>query len=306
MGANTTISWCNHTFNPWEGCTNVSPGCAHCYAETHNARFGGGTAPNWGKGAPRRRTSAANWKQPLKWNREAEGCNLDQCDVCGDGRRPRVFCASLADWLDDEVPIAWLEDLMLLTAVTPNLDWLLLTKRPQNWQRRMNEVDCRWADGAIPSNIWVGVSVEDQQRADERIPQLLAIPARVRFLSVEPLLGPVNLAYTCFNGADSFGTLPGIHWVIVGGESGHKARKLDVAWVSSLVSQCRAAGVPCFVKQLGARPFSFADPVVLHSFPNQNMEVPPRMEWIWHLADTKGGDPAEWPDELRVREFPTP
>src|SRR5438309_1214907 len=117
MGENTSIAWCNHTFNPWEGCTKVSAGCAHCYAETRNHRFG---ADNWGKGKPRRRTSDANWKLPYKWNAQAEK----------HGTRLRVFCASLADWLDDEVPVEWLANLLKLIHQTPNLEWLMLTKRP--------------------------------------------------------------------------------------------------------------------------------------------------------------------------------
>jgi len=225
---NSKIEWTDHTFNPWEGCTKVSPGCANCYAENRNARFGGGTAPNWGFCAPRRRTSVDNWNKPLKWDREAaqeqhaysEACRDGQVDECclTPPRRPRVFCASLADWLDDEVPIEWLADLMDLIRRTPNLDWLLLTKRPQNWRARVEAVMAfamfspahhamlpwlgKWhpdhdSGGGVkgspvpPENVWVGTSVEDQTRANERIPRLMDIPAKVRFLSCEPLLGPV-------------------------------------------------------------------------------------------------------------------
>lgn len=150
MSANSHIEWTDHTFNPWEGCTKWSPGCKNCYAETRNKRFAGGK--NWGKGAPRRRTSAANWKQPLRWNRDAGTGRFLECPKCGlrgnpptvcptagcstfasemDTARPRVFCASLADWLDDEVPVEWLADLLSLIHATPNLDWLLLSKRPE-------------------------------------------------------------------------------------------------------------------------------------------------------------------------------
>jgi protein gp37 len=201
---NSKIEWCDHTFNPWEGCTKVSPGCEHCYAEARNARYAGGKAPNWGKGTPRRRTSASNWAQPLKWNRVQEVLLNDHII----NQRPRVFCASLADWLDDEVPIEWLADLLELIARTPELDWLLLTKRPEKWRDRIAAACisaamgpqheaaalCHlWLQRTPPANVWIGTTVEDQTRADERIPALLKIPARVRFLSCEPLLGPVNL-----------------------------------------------------------------------------------------------------------------
>ncbi|HEX2101956.1 MAG TPA: phage Gp37/Gp68 family protein [Candidatus Synoicihabitans sp.] len=211
MGQNSHIEWCDHTFNPWIGCTKVSPGCANCYAETlMDTRYG---RVKWGKGAPRRRTSLSNWKQPLKWDRDAAAefiANGERWAALADGStppappRPRVFCASLADCLDDEVPIEWLADLLDLIRRTPNLDWLLLTKRPQNWRGRISAVRdsapalrdyCDlWLAGMGPANVWIGTTVEDQVRADERIPHLLAIPARVRFLSCEPLLGPVDLA----------------------------------------------------------------------------------------------------------------
>lgn len=300
MGTDTKIQWCDHTFNPWEGCTKVSPGCAHCYAENRNARFGGGNAPNWGPGKPRRRTSPANWKKPHTWNAKWDHDKMLAYGMDMDLRRPRVFCASLADWLDDEVPIEWLQDFMLLTAVTPNLDWLLLTKRPENWQARMKAVDCGWADGKIPANIWVGTSVENQEWADKRTVDLLRIPARVHFLSVEPMLGPVDLTRIQFNAntrqtvlthtymGQPFSHSAKIRWVIVGGESGAGARPFNVEWARSLVAQCRAAGAAPFVKQLGSNPIS-------------------SVGWTGPLAmikDKKGGEMSEWPEDLRVREFP--
>jgi protein gp37 len=271
---NSAIEWCDHTFNPWEGCTKVSPGCAHCYAETRNARFGGGTAPNWGKGAPRRRTSVQNWNQVRRWNREASR-DLNEFAMTGavtteDGQRienwhrPRVFCASLADVFDEEVPNQWRADLFRLIDETPNLDWLLLTKRPENVipmlfqiSNTMNGVTKKmhfapvdkwarhWIDGRPPANVWLGTTVEDQQRADERIPELLEVPARVRFLSCEPLLTHVNAMW-------HFANNPGkIHWVICGGESGHGARPMHPQWATSLRDQCKAAGVPFLFKQWG-------------------------------------------------------
>lgn len=284
--AKTTIEWADYTFNPWEGCTKVSPGCAHCYAEARNKRFKGG---NWGKGAPRRLTSDTNWELPVRWNNAP---NL---------RRPRVFCPSIADWLDEEVPTEWLARLLKLIYHTPNLDWILLTKRPENWERRIGEAyehshrdtwQSLWIQGEPPPNIWLGTSVEDQKRADERIPELLKIPAAIRFLSVEPMLEWIDLAYTCFNGADSFGTMPGIHWAIFGGESGPGARPCNIDWIRDGVRQCRSAGVTPFVKQLGAKP--------VQTVANQFHVSPKPIE----LKDKKGGDWSEWPEDLRVREFP--
>ena len=267
------IQWTDHTFNPWIGCTKVSPGCLNCYAEAMDLRFTGGA--HWGKGAARRRTSAANWKQPMKWDRESLNA---WCAARGQGvsftepRRPRVFCASLADWLDDEVPIEWLADLLDLIRRTPHLDWLLLTKRPENWKARLDDILTReaipedddgrptlsdwildWYNGKPPSNVWMGTSVEDQTRADQRIPQLLEIPAKVRFLSCEPLLGLVDLAYSAFNGADSLSKIAGIHWVICGGESGRSAREMDKDWARFLYAQCHRAGIAFFMKQMGGQ-----------------------------------------------------
>lgn len=306
MGYYTSISWTDHTFNPWEGCTKVSPGCTNCYTEARNNRFGGG---NWGKGKPRRRTSASNWKQPLRWQRIQED---------GEGYpRPRVFCASLADWLDDEVPIAWLADLLKLIHDTPNLDWLLLTKRPENWRDRINgagdvlgdkdgaiwpdtsENDLwwwvqNWLEGQAPKNVWVGTSVEDQKRADERIPELLKIPAQVRFLSCEPLLEKVDLWSARFASpsaghVSAFDWGKGVNWVIIGGESGHGARLFDVDWARNLIEQCHAAEAAVFVKQLGA------------NIMGREMD-----KWVTRVKDKKGGNWEEWPQELRVREFPHP
>lgn len=212
----------------------------------------------WGKGQPRQKTSAANWRKPRQWNKAAEGAK----------ERPRVFCASLADWLDDEVPIQWLAELMDLIRETPNLDWLLLTKRPQNFDRLADamlyaEQDTRywlaeWSGGEAPHNVWVGTTVEDQQRVDERIPHLMGIPAVVRFLSCEPLLEEIDLSGV-FGGA--YVGLPGdvivpyynfgIDWVIVGGESGPGARPIKEEWVIEIRDLCDKAQVAFFFKQWG-------------------------------------------------------
>lgn len=320
MGVITKIEWTDYTFNPWIGCTKVSPGCAHCYAE--NETFARVERKNgrelWGKGKPRHRTSESYWRQPILWNNQGLFCA--QCNRLTDGslcrerhpaalRRRRVFCASLADLLDEEIPIEWLADLLKLIYDTPNLDWLLLTKRPQNFYGRVTEA---WhhlfteghLDAAMmldawlglttgrlpPKNVWIGTSVEDQKRADERIPELLRIPARVRFLSVEPMLGPIQFA-------NSFWSVPGterVHWAIFGGESGPGARPCNIEWIHDGVRQCRAAGVAPFVKQLGANPW-------------EQIPLPPpaKGDREIRLKDKKGGDMSEWPaEDLRVREFP--
>ncbi len=201
MAENTKIEWCDHTFNPWVGCTKVSPGCDHCYAEhLMDARMGKVT---WGPGEPRVRTTASNWRMPRKW---AAKTGLYD-------RRQRVFCASLADWLDNEVPTPWLVDLLELIRTTPQLDWLLLSKRIGNWSSRISEAIgyldeqtpaaypmplrawlAHWLDGDdVPGHVWLGATITHQAEADRDIPKLLRTPAAKRFLSMEPLLGPVEL-----------------------------------------------------------------------------------------------------------------
>jgi protein gp37 len=217
---NTNIEWAINTFNPWGGCEKVSPGCKHCYAETLvDKRF---HWAKWGKGQERRRTSTDYWKQPARWDRAARGA----------AERPRVFCASLSDWLDHEVPHEWRIDLLNLIAETPNLDWLLLTKRPQSWRARVREcrhaspLAERWLKGEAPANVWVGTSAEDQKHWDLRMPKLMAIPGRVHFVSAEPLLGPIVMGELRPD------------WLIVGGESGPSARPMEREWVTALRDQC--------------------------------------------------------------------
>lgn len=300
MAINSAIEWTDHTFNPWWGCVKVSPGCESCYAETLAKRYGHAV---WGpaKTTGRRAMSENYWRQPARW----------QATAAKTGQRARVFCASMADVFEDHPQVAeWRMRLFNLIDSTPMLDWLLLTKRPEN----VNAMMADWLEGtAFPSNIWLGTSVEDQRRADERIPHLLRVPARVRFLSCEPLLGPVDVrdyleapnciacdglghdgsifentcnkcaGYGLSRDADAI-----IHWLIVGGESGHGARPMHPDWARALVQQCRAAGVAPFVKQLGsawAREWCYGGKTVA--------------QW----ADTKGGDMQYWPEDLRVREF---
>lgn len=344
MAETTNIEWADMTWNPWIGCTKVSPGCLHCYAEnTTRARvLRSQGKETWGKGKPRARTSEAYWKQPLRWDKESRQA-MDSWEVdhaSGSVCPSRVF-PSLCDWLDEEVPIEWLADFLKLIHDTPNLDWLLLTKRPENFESRLqaawdyrNERDTsitdgfrhrisEWLDGKAWDNVWVGTSVEDQIRADERIPQLLKIPATVKFLSVEPLLGAIDFTRLdidekCQDGhritADVFAATancaccvegdeaiawPKIDWVIVGGESGKDARPCNVEWSRGIIEECAAAGVPCFNKQLGS-----------HVLTDEVGEFPVDTDFDFNcvsralLKHRKGGDPSEWPADLRVRQFP--
>jgi protein gp37 len=235
----------------------VSPGCENCYAEAFSKRTGNAV---WGKNAPRRLFGEKHWNEPVKWNRQAEA----------EGRRHRVFCASMADVFEDRRDLdGERARLWALIAETPWLDWQLLTKRPANVAGMVP-----WGD-EWPANVWLGTTVEDQRRADERIPELLSIPAKVRFLSCEPLLGWVDLGvtdhrgherefygigYVCLACSTDNELVPwltyepaGIHWVIVGGESGSKRRPLDLEHARYLRDQCVGAGVPFFFKQVGGR-----------------------------------------------------
>jgi protein gp37 len=227
---NSSIEWTDHTFNPWWGCQRVSPGCEHCYAETLAHRY---NFKVWGpaKTTGRREMSANYWKQPIKWNDAARKA----------GKQARVFCASMADVFEDHPQLEWPRtNLWGLIETTPHLDWLLLTKRPQNILRMLPSL---WS-GRTPDNVWLGTSCEDQQRADERIPHLLSVPARVRFLSCEPLLGEISLPISRM-GSD-------IHWVIAGGESGAGARPMHPDWARWLRTQCQETGTAFHFKQWGA------------------------------------------------------
>lgn len=266
MSENTKIEWCDHTFNPWIGCTKVGPGCDNCYAkadfEDRKHRV------IWGAGNQRSRTSIANWKQPVKWNRQAGimqnaweiGVQMHDgdesaCIAAGfiKPQRPKVFCASLADVFDNAVPTEWRMDLFELISATPNLDWLILTKRIGNVMP-MCSGDSLMFD-LICERVWLGATIVNQEEADRDIPKLLAVPAHKRFLSMEPLLGAVDvfsdmtgeLLHTSGNDFD-----PGsIDWIIVGGESSFGARPMHPDWARSLRDQCEAAGVPFLFKQWG-------------------------------------------------------
>ena len=270
MAENTAIEWADHTFNPWTGCTKVSPACDHCYAESWAKRSG---TVRWGHGEPRRRTTDANWRLPIKWNAQAQR----------EGRRFRVFCASLADVFDNEVPVQWRVDLFRLIASTPHLDWLLLTKRIGNALPMMREVAQQCGGGEQPMpNVWLGATVVTQAEADRDVPKLLSVPARVRFLSIEPMLGDIRLGSwlqrspsAAFDAGKVTPDMPAwtrigstaIDWVIVGGESGPHARPMHPDWARSLKQQCQAAGVPFFMKQM-TKKAAIPDDLMVREFPH--------------------------------------
>lgn len=254
MGENTKIEWARHTFNPFYGCQKVSPACGSCYAEAWAKRSG---LVGWGPHAPRRRSSPTAWKEPLKWDKAARAA----------GERHSVFGPSLGDPFDNQIDPEWRCDYFDLIRATPNLIYLLLTKRPQNIIKMVDAV------GLLPDNVALGTTVEDQPRADQNIPHLLAAKAAVSplfvFLSCEPMLGSTNLAAiraphwaltqtmnaltgACSPSLAGIAPVGWIDWVICGGESGPNARPMHPAWARALRDQCATAGTPFFFKQWGA------------------------------------------------------
>ena len=224
MGKNSKIEWTHHTFNPWWGCTRVSEACKHCYAESWAKRVG---KKIWGPKAPRRFFGDAHWSEPLKWNREA----------VKNEERARVFCASMADVFEARSELdPWREKLWTLIEETPGLDWLLLTKRPEQIMT-IAPWSSEW-----PKNVWIGTTVEDQESAVKRLPHLARVPAVVRFISAEPLLSELRIENWLGSSID---------WVITGGESGPHARPSSPSWFRSLMIQCMQADVPFHFKQWG-------------------------------------------------------
>ena len=282
MSTNSKIEWTDHTFNPWWGCTKVHQGCTHCYAETLDKRYG---ESHWGNNP--RRMIVGEWGKPEKWNRDA---------MKDFGRPARVFCASMCDlfekydgpvvnqqgdtlFVDGErvthvpratpVTLDWLRARVFqIVEKTPNLEWLFLTKRPENVPEMVPE---RWLK-EWPRNVMTGTSPCDQETADECIPHLRKVPGR-RFLSCEPLLGPIDLPFF----REDEGGSRSIHWVIVGVESrGKRVGRFADGYedaARSIITQCDAAGVPCFNKQMP-------------------------------IDGQVSGDPSEWPEDLRVRDLP--
>lgn len=230
MGKESKIEWTHHTFNPWWGCVRVSPACKFCYAESWAKRLG---ADIWGSKAERRFFTDTHWQEPIKWDKEA----------AADGVRQRVFCASMADVFENRKDLhSSRERLWGLIEATPNLDWLLLTKRIEH-VRKLAPWQGKW-----PGNIWLGASTEKQNWLEKRVDHLLVHDVVVRFVSAEPLLGPLDIAQWLVKPKSRH---MGINWVIAGGESGAHARWMNPIWAESLRDQCRAAGVPFHFKQWG-------------------------------------------------------
>jgi protein gp37 len=231
MGAKTSIEWCDHTFNPWIGCTRVSEGCVHCYAEEMmDKRYG---RVKWGPKGERSVTSDAYWRQPRIWNRAAQAA----------GVKRRVFCASLADVFDDHESISdvWRAGLWELIAETQNLEWLLLTKRPENWPKFMPVDECR----PPFENVRLGVTIENQPAYNARFPYLQVargLASWPTFISYEPALGPIDWENLRCGAAD---------WLICGGESGKDARPMHPDWARAARDGCASASIPFLMKQWG-------------------------------------------------------
>lgn len=254
MGQVTGITWTDHTFNPVWGCAKISPGCDNCYAATFAKRVG---QKVWGTKTQRREFGEKHWNDPRKWNRQAEK----------EGRKKRVFCASMADVFDANWPPGVRDRLWALIRETPALDWQVLTKRPENIESMLPK---DWGQGY--DNVWLGVTTENQEYADRRLPILLRTPAKTRFASYEPALELV-----------SFRQYADLDWIIIGGESGPRARSFDPQWALDVIAQCRALDVSCFHKQMG-EPWARA-----------------------HRATQRhGADPSEWAAAYRVQQFPRP
>jgi protein gp37 len=326
VGKQTAIAWTDHTFNAWWGCQRVSPGCEHCYAETFDARVfpdeartrlrretNGNklaVATHWGAQAERRTFGEKHWREPLKWNAAAAKA----------GKRARVFCSSMADVFEDRRELdAERAKLWPLITETPWLDWQLLTKRPENMVKL---APASWRSG-WPSNVWAGCTVESQEYAEKRICFLSDVPARVRFLSCEPLLGPVDLSRsawiadhhdraallarigkwgTCADCPRRDGAVfpeecgyaerydhnlrdDRIHWVIIGGESGPGARPFHLEWARQILHDCQRSGTAAFMKQMGSNARGSVGDVKM-------------------IYTGKGDEPSEWADEFQVQEFP--
>lgn len=271
MAENTKIEWADHTFNPWIGCMKVGPGCDHCYAETWDARGLQRQPGRWGPEAARTRTGVANWNKPRAWNRAA----------IAEGRRARVFSASLADIFDNHASISetWRHDLASLIVATPHLDWLLLTKRIGNAAGMLR----RMFPGGVPRNIWLGATIVDQKEADRDIEKLRQTKAdldlSVAFLSMEPLLGPVDLGpvLSCPG--------PSIDWIIVGGETGSGARPMNAGWVRQIRDQCEKRNVPFLFKQWG----NWLPHGEIDAMGRVNSTAPTETPGIWHEFPDGGG-----------------
>lgn len=301
MSANSKIEWCEATWNCLAGCSEISPGCAHCYAATMAARLEAMGQEKY-RGTTKKAGTRAHWTGQINLDEKALQIPLKT-------KKPTTyFVNSMSDLFHEAVPSDFIDSVFRVMVEAKQHTFQVLTKRAE----RMAEYTCkRWGrfDGKeypLSPNIWLGVSCEDQQRFDERQGFLRATPAAVRFLSCEPLLGPINLhAGLCKHAtgkpehaAQTYGHYCNpsgeIHWVIVGGESGQHARVMQLEWAQSIVDQCKAAGVPVFVKQMGSNPKATGY--------IEGLEEPDL--YPIHYKSKKGGDPSEWIKSLQVREYP--
>ena len=303
MADKTKIEWAEASWNPFRGCTRVSPGCQNCYAERMAARgLPGYLSPTTGLPFASMTPSGPHWRNVVEVIEK-------QIEVPIHWRKPRrVFVNSMSDTFHERFMHEQIAIVVDVAMLAPQHSYLFLTKRADRAREFWVRYYAAYADQELLAetlddiagrshrawpptpfdNVWMGVSAEDQQRFDERIEDLRATPAAIRWLSLEPLLGPIDLA----------GRLDGIHWVVVGGESGPGARPCDVEWIRGIVRQCREAGVAVFVKQLGRAVTGNPDefPSAIHDDGDGHR--------TFRLNDGKGGDPAEWPTDLRVREVP--
>lgn len=282
------IQWTDNTYNPWLGCRKVAPECEYCYITRQTPL----RVLNIKHGATRHRCAEATLRAPIRWNKNAEQ----------EGNRPRVFCLSLGDWLDNEVPVEWLTDLMIMVGKCQHLQWQLLTKRPQNWNDRIHkafqldttgEADwlSAWLDGDKPANIHIGVSAGANQAA------ALDIPAKIHFLSCEPMLHAMDTTHAArFN------------QIIFGGESfpGGEPRPFDVILLDRALKFCREHDVPVFVKQMGGAPTYhkdyFDDGMLVTADWQSDVTFPGGC--TIKLNSNHGSDIVQWPERFRVRDFP--
>jgi protein gp37 len=326
MSDTTPIQWADATLNPWGGCTKVSAGCFKCYAE--HATPIRAMHIGWGRGVPRHRFTGF----------EANARRLDR-RAAKAGQSIRVF-PSLCDWLDAEVPAEWLADFLAVVRATPHLTWILLTKRPELFRARLEaaRASCAygigtggwhivedWLDGLPPANVWFVFSAEDQGTFDRRAASAMEVPAVIHGVSLEPLLGPVDI----WKPGTRYGLTGSLDWVITGGESaepGDTPRRCEVFWIWEIIRACRLTSTPCFVKQLGG--YCTTGNANAHDWPDEiefTADQPRPMPGDWsrdgssqhregegfayarvRLSHPKGGDPAEWPEELHIRQWPVP
>jgi protein gp37 len=315
MGERTGIAWCDSTRNFWSGCTKVGPGCDGCYAEAFNRWTRGkntetGEAKNWGPGAPRVSHINGAVRDLKRWNKEAEAA----------GKSRTVFVNTFADTFDNEVDDDWRNVIWLTIDNCPWIDFLLVTKRIGNVAKM---APAGWMSKGFPPNVRILITVVNQEEAERDIPKLLSLPCR-NGVSYEPAVGPVDWAPWLSKCAvypeaerQHWHGVRALQWLIVGGESkqtGHRPRPFDIAWARDTVSQCKTSGVAVFVKQLGSNAQEIAYPAhVSESEKRRWMDdgwthivEGAKSHWrkYYQLKDADGEDPTEWPEDLRVREFP--